>query len=596
MKIDFNTYNKKVRSCFVGKSVGGTLGMRYEGSLDYHEVNYYDPVPDKMLPNDDLDLQVINLESVMRSGLPVSKYYLGETWKYHIVDHAPDEYAVAVSNYNAKLSAPLSGIYRNKFYAGMGSAIRSELWACLAPANPALAAKFAREDACTDHYSDGIYAEMFLAAVESAAFVENNLLKLIEIGLKYIPDGVKLKNAFVDVINWWNDKKDIFSVRELILDKYIVDNWTDVTINLCFILLSLLSCDGSFDKAICTAASLGYDTDCTAATVGSIFGIINPDGIDKKWTEPIGDALVLSPGIVNMHEPKTINEFCDRIISVAGEVEKFYSTEVELSIPKNFYTAHISKPWTNDNKLIHIWSENAKESLVCVKPFYVSIVYPDTVAAIPLVENNYSFKITNPLDKVVNIELTLSVPEGFNVLIPCNKTSVNAGKSVVIPFNVSVGDLRRRAHVNILTATISVNGIPFEIDAGLPVSAPWIVENLDTNEKTVFEADSIFFKVPKGRYKYTTKFFSPAKKEIRMTTTASGFFTAYLNGEMVKEKKEKYYVPGFHRGRYWFKTLVEMGENTVEVIFDNDEDIEFFLGFATINGCACMIDTMERYI
>ena len=81
-----------------------------------------------------------------------------------------------------------------------------------------------------------------------------------------------------------------------------------------------------------------------------------------------------------------------------------------------------------------------------------------------------------------------------------------------------------------------------------------------------------------------------------MTTTANGYFTAYLNGEIIKEKKEKYYVPGFHRGRYWFKTFVENGENTVEVVFDNDEDIEFFLGFATINGCACMIDTMERYI
>ncbi len=596
MKIDFSTYNKKVRSCFVGKSVGGTLGMRYEGSLDYHEVTYYDPVPDKMIPNDDLDLQVINLESVMRSGLPVCRYHLGETWKYHIADHAPDEYAVAVSNYNAKLNSPLSGIYRNKFYAGMGGAIRSELWACLAPANPALAAKFARENACTDHYSDGVYAEMFLAAVESAAFVENDLIKLIDIGLKYIPDGVKLKKAFIDVINWWNDKNDILSVRELILDKYIVDNWTDVTINLCFILLSLLCCKGDFDKAICTAASLTYDADCTAATVGSIFGIINPDGIDKKWTEPIGDALVLSPGIVNMHEPKTINEFCDRIIVFANEVEKYYKTGVELSVPENFADIRIAAPWTNDWKNVYNWCDDSKESLALVKPLLVNVVYPDTVATLPATDNNYALKLTNILSKKVNVKVSVSLPEGFIAVLSESEVEINVGESVVIPLSVKMEALRRRAHINLMTVSLLVNEIPVEFDVGLPVSYPWLVENLETEEKSIFEADNIYFNVPKGKYKYTAKFISPTKKEIRMTITASGFFTAYLNGEIVKQKKEKYYVPGFHRGRYWFKTLVETGENTVEIVFDNDEDIEFFLGFATIDGCACMLDTMERYI
>ena len=56
MNLDFNTYNKKVRGCFVGKSVGGTLGMKYEGNLNYNEVTYYNPVPTKMIPNDDLPL------------------------------------------------------------------------------------------------------------------------------------------------------------------------------------------------------------------------------------------------------------------------------------------------------------------------------------------------------------------------------------------------------------------------------------------------------------------------------------------------------------------------------------------------------------
>ena len=33
MLFNFDMYRKKVRGCYVGKCVGGTLGMKYEGTL-----------------------------------------------------------------------------------------------------------------------------------------------------------------------------------------------------------------------------------------------------------------------------------------------------------------------------------------------------------------------------------------------------------------------------------------------------------------------------------------------------------------------------------------------------------------------------------
>lgn len=63
----------------------------------------------------------------------------------------------------------------------MGAAIRSELWACLAPGDPALAAAYAREDACLDHAEEGLWAEVWLAALQSAAFVESDLQKVIDV-------------------------------------------------------------------------------------------------------------------------------------------------------------------------------------------------------------------------------------------------------------------------------------------------------------------------------------------------------------------------------------------------------------------------------
>lgn len=588
---DFSTYRSKVYGCFVGKCVGGTLGMKYEGTRDYHPVTYYDPVPSEMIPNDDLDLQVVNLETILRTGLPICRYHLGETWKNHIADHAPDEYAVAVSNYALKLSAPLSGIYRNKFYAGMGSAIRSELWACLAPASPALAAAFAKEDACTDHCSDGVYAEMLLAAMESAAFVERDLLALIDVGMQYVPDGHRLKNAFTDVIAWWNESHDILHVRELILEHYHADNWTDVTINLSFIILSLLSCEGSFDRAICTAASLGYDADCTCATVGSIFGIMDPDGIDEKWTAPIGERLVLSPGIVNMHEPASINEFCDTVIAVAHAVQDYYATGI--SIPQIDFQIALPPAWTSKPMPLYEWQERAKEALLVVKPLAVTLEYPDTVAAIPGKENAYALRLTNLSSAPMTGEASFSLPQGFCLTCGQSRFSVAPGESVRMPFVVTVGELKRRTPRNPLTITLTINGVSFDVEANMPVSSPWRVEDLESGETQLFEADNIFFEVPAGAYKYTATFIAPAPKEVRISAGGTRPFTVFLNGKEVKKNTNEPYVPAFHRDANRFTTSVLQGKNQVEIVFEKAAAGEIFFGFSTTIGCATWIDTME---
>ena len=105
MKLDYEIYRKKLKGCFIGKSVGGTLGMPFEGRRQVNNVTFYDPVPDTMIPNDDLDLQVSALEILMRTGLPVSRFNMGDTWKLYNAETLPDEYGVAEGNYQKKIYA-----------------------------------------------------------------------------------------------------------------------------------------------------------------------------------------------------------------------------------------------------------------------------------------------------------------------------------------------------------------------------------------------------------------------------------------------------------------------------------------------------------
>ncbi len=83
----------------------------------------------------------------------------------------------------------------NRFRDSCGAFILSEIRACLVPGDPEGAARYAFGDACVDHAGEGLYAEVFCAAVQSAAFVVQDTATLIGIGLSYIPENCGISRA-----------------------------------------------------------------------------------------------------------------------------------------------------------------------------------------------------------------------------------------------------------------------------------------------------------------------------------------------------------------------------------------------------------------
>ena len=65
---------------------------------------------------------------------------------------------------------------------------QSEIWACLAPGCPEVAARYAFLDAIVDHGGgESVYGEIFNAVLESAAFVQNDKWELLKLALSSIP-------------------------------------------------------------------------------------------------------------------------------------------------------------------------------------------------------------------------------------------------------------------------------------------------------------------------------------------------------------------------------------------------------------------------
>ena len=597
MQLDYHIYRKKLDACFVGKTVGGTLGIPREGHLDVAKIDYYDPIPTEMLPNDDLDLQVSNLQIVMQHGLPVCRYHLGDTWRFYNRCSLPDEYGVARANYEKLLRAPLSGIYDNHFHGGMGSAIRTELWACLAPADPDLAVRMAIEDACVDHYDDGILSAVFLSAIESAAFLESDPRKLIEIGLSYLPDTHRMTAAFRDTVAAWDETHDPLAVRAMVLERYPSENWTDVTINLSFILIALLAAEDSFDRAICTAAELGYDADCTCATVGALFAIICPDSIDRRWTDPIGDELVLSGNMTNMQTPKNMGAFCDRVDFVAREVLAYYGSGTAIvGVPSDAPRFVMAAPHTVKHELLTYTPSEEKASLLAVAPLAATRVYPDEVAyAYDGREYRMTLRLTNTDATFKRGTLVIRAAEGTCVTPDRFDISLAEGESCECSFCIEKREPPFRVSVNLLSFDLLLNGIGVTLEEAFPDARSFSVENLDTGERSTVEVTARAFRVPAGRYRYAFTLKPAVACKMRVVLSGQAAATLFHNGtEVFRRAGNSPYVPALHRSRGGRVDLdIGRGYHFFEILCENAEEGDVFIDFGTPFGCGEWITTNE---
>ena len=341
--LDFAAYKDKVAGCWAGKNIGGVLGAPFEARRQMNEsVEFYTQDLSKGPPaNDDLDLQIVWLAAAEKYGRNLNASILGEYWLSFIVPHWA-EYGRGKSNMRAGFPPPLSGIIDNPYRNSCGCFIRSEIWACLAPGQPRIAAKYAFEDAIADHAGEGAFGEVFFAALQSAAFVENDPRRLIEIGLTYIPENSAMARAIKEAVKCFDGGATLAEARQRIhaaapgsfglqlkkiseLDKKNPltphgEAGFDAPENCAFAIAGWLYGGGDFGKSICAANAFGEDTDCSCATLGATLGIINgASGIPEKWAKPLDDRIetVCIDKTVGMWIPRTTAELTDRILRVA---------------------------------------------------------------------------------------------------------------------------------------------------------------------------------------------------------------------------------------------------------------------------------------
>ncbi|MBS7635460.1 ADP-ribosylglycohydrolase family protein [Candidatus Bathyarchaeota archaeon] len=440
LKISRETYWDRVYGCWLGKNAGGTLGgplERIYGQDEMFDVWWYPKLAEGGIPNDDLEIQLVWLQALRDRGIDLTARDLADYWLDCIL-YNPDEYGLHKTNLRKGLPPPVSGWYNNWFKDCMGSPIRSEIWACISPGAPNVAAKYAYQDAICDHAGgESVYGEIFNAVLESAAFVINDRVKLVELGLTAIPENSTTARAIKIALEAYLKGLDWREVRERVKESVYSPIAQYSPINLGFQTIGLLYGE-DFGDAICKAVNCGWDTDCTGATVGAIWGIIcGRKNLPEKWIKPLGNTIAVSNGIKNIRVPATIDELTSEVCALGEKALKRFNAQTEISDNDDFGNAEeILKSLINDVKSLWSMPPNMVDfNLTSIK---VSAIYLDGPAVLPNEPNRFIVSIENMCLAPVSGTLRISTPSGW-MLEPAvpYQINLNAGEKANFGFSVT---------------------------------------------------------------------------------------------------------------------------------------------------------------
>ena len=586
LELDFEVYYDKVYGGWVGKSVGGAIGAQVEGQKRLHSFTEETAFPERWPPNDDLDLQVLWLHALFERGLDLSSRDLAEEWFEHCWYYF-NEYGRFLKNFARGVDPPTSGWFDNEYFReSMGSPIRSEIWAFISPGNPDLAASYAERDAVLDHWRDSVWAEQFYAAMEAAAFFESYLDQLVEIGLRYVPEGSKLR-AVIELVRECRRRGYSWErARGEVLRFFGSADATSVQQNVAFTLIALLWGELDFARTALIALNCGYDTDCTAATALALLGVLLGESrVPGKWKDPLNDRFEM--GFHLPRESYRIGDLATETCAVGVAASRALNGRVRI----------LNVPTRVEEMARKVRPARPKPEVE------VEVDYLGEPAIAGGGEKQLEVGVRNNGSEPVSGTLRVEVPEGWKVSQPSSFTVPPRG-SRVVRVTVAAPDRGVLLDGNALRAVfVDAVGRVWAKGFGLVGAKRWLVlgpfwdspnwieDTADIEKPYVDErlieagrelelfSGAIALDSPSSLIPLSSvvgfkgecclyllhRLYSPEERVASLVLGAQGDVKLWLNGRLLEPSQKPTAKCVWHPFMYWFPATLRKGENRVVV-------------------------------
>jgi hypothetical protein len=286
-------------SCQADPAVAEKCGFR----LNRHGL--YEESITCMVEDDDTNYTVTGLVARERFGPDFTPQQMARVWLQDIpLLHVCTAERVAYRNFVMGIEPPDSASFRNPYREWIGAQIRADFFGYANPGCPARAAEWAWRDACISHVKNGIYGEMWVAAMLAVAYVLDDVSAVIQAGLAQIPARCRLAEGIQRILDLHakgTAEEAVFADIASRWDENVGHDWCHTISNAEIVAASLLWGGKDFGRTICLSVMPGFDTDCNGATAGSVLGLIlGAKALPGQWIEPLNDTLLT--GLAGYHK------------------------------------------------------------------------------------------------------------------------------------------------------------------------------------------------------------------------------------------------------------------------------------------------------
>ncbi len=241
-RIVYPDYVNRVHGCWLGKCIAGAIGASYGRQHPPADVHFRPAMLGNFFPNADFDLQVLWLDMLEEKGIHIA--------------------AEDIVSYAAEQFPEKHGI----------SPLAFELWACVAPGDPALASKLAALGATPDTSGALFQARQFLAAVGARAFVEPDLDLCLDTALEALPGESPLRRLVQDTRAWCGTMSEEETRDRVARDYGHLDRDNHFR-DIAFAVLALHYGESEFFHTVRIALQCGDEPASFCSTAGALLGI-----------------------------------------------------------------------------------------------------------------------------------------------------------------------------------------------------------------------------------------------------------------------------------------------------------------------------------
>ncbi|HEY0258974.1 MAG TPA: ADP-ribosylglycohydrolase family protein [Lacisediminihabitans sp.] len=273
---------------------------------------------DGMPRDDDIDYTILGLHVLETYGRSFTRHDIAHEWldKLPFLQTFTAE-RIVYRNVVSGIPVDEAAAWRNPYREWIGALIRADVFGYINPGLPEEAARLAFADASLSHTGNGIYGEMWAAALVAEAFVSATAQEAVERSRRWIPRGSRLEEAVDRVIELHAGGGSWEDAIAWIDETFREHSWVHTLNNAAVIVAGLIWGQNDPAKAIGLTVQAGYDTDSSAATVGSVMGaILGAAALPAPLVVPLNDRI---RSAVRGYDNSRISELAERTLAMALE-------------------------------------------------------------------------------------------------------------------------------------------------------------------------------------------------------------------------------------------------------------------------------------